>query len=162
MTAMKKMPHRALPYDFAGLLAKTQPRVRSLVMYNTSGASAIEFALIIPLFIVILMAIIEFGMIFYVQNSIQSAARDIGRQLSTNRLAMADAPSAARKEIGLWLIDQVKVSVTQSAPTNPAANDITVDISVSALNAAPTNFLGTFYADTTLHGVATMRQEPLL
>ena len=43
------------------------------------GASAVEFALILPVFVVIIAAILDFGFIFAQQVSLNNAARDAAR-----------------------------------------------------------------------------------
>ena len=48
------------------------------------GAAAVEFALIVPLLVMILFGIIEFGYAFYVQASVAGAARVGVRNYSIN------------------------------------------------------------------------------
>ncbi len=46
---------------------------------NRQGSMAIEFAFVGPLFIVILMAVLEFGRMFWHQSSLQFAVEQVGR-----------------------------------------------------------------------------------
>jgi len=55
------------------------------------GAAAVEFALVLPLLIVLLLGIIDFGLYYYNDLQLTHAARDAARYLSVNNLAGADA-----------------------------------------------------------------------
>lgn len=60
---------------------------------DQKGASAVEFALILPLLVVILFGIIEFGLILYDQQVITNASRDGARAGIVNqtpRMGFAD------------------------------------------------------------------------
>lgn len=48
-------------------------------MFNERGASAVEFALLLPLLMMILFGIIEFGMALYRQSIITNASREGAR-----------------------------------------------------------------------------------
>ena len=132
--------------------------LQSPLARREDGVSAVEFGLILPVFVVLLMGIIEFGMIFFAQNSAQNAARDIVRRVATNKLPAANAASEAAKQTATWVTPYQTVTVTQSAPGTPT-NQITVDISFPVLRAAPTGFLSSIYGSTTLDVRAIMQQE---
>ncbi|MCU1440627.1 MAG: TadE family protein [Rhodoglobus sp.] len=62
------------------------------------GAAVVEFALILPILIVLILGLIEFGRIFNVQISITNAAREAARTMAIENdpaLARADAINAA-------------------------------------------------------------------
>lgn len=48
------------------------------------GATAVEFALVVPVFLLIVVAILEFGRMFWIQNSIQFAVEEAGRFAMVN------------------------------------------------------------------------------
>jgi Flp pilus assembly protein TadG len=50
----------------------------------TSGATAIEFAIVLPVFLAVIMGIMEFGRMFWVQSTLQHSVEQ------TARLAMAE------------------------------------------------------------------------
>jgi len=52
---------------------------RSMRMFNERGASAVEFALLLPLLMMILFGIIEFGMALYRQAILTNASREGAR-----------------------------------------------------------------------------------
>jgi Flp pilus assembly protein TadG len=50
-----------------------------LILKNQKGASAVEFALILPLLILVIFGIIEFGLLLYNQQVITNASREAAR-----------------------------------------------------------------------------------
>lgn len=87
--------------------------VGSPVRERQSGAAMIEFALVLPLLLVLLMGIIDFGLYFYNDLQLTHVARDAARYASVNRLEQArDVLNAARL-----------VSVTAAALTVPPEAD---------------------------------------
>ena len=126
---------------------------------GASGATAIEFALILPVLLIMVLGIVDFGMVFYAKTSTQNTARDIVRQIATNRLKVADATTTAKSQVATWLVSYTTVSVTQTAAGDPTKNEITVDVAIPASKAAVTSFFSGLFSTVTLHGKATMQQE---
>lgn len=137
------------------------PTERSIFSDNR-GVSAIEFALIGPMFIGIFMAIAEFSMIFYCQNSAQNAARDTIRQLSINRITSSQAQTNVLSELPAWVVNSATVSVSQTSITDPTSNLIGIDVTFPASAAAPTGFFSSIYGSKIISAKATMVQEPPL
>jgi Flp pilus assembly protein TadG len=119
------------------------------------GASVVEFALIVPLLIVLVLGIIEFGHAFQVQGTLSAAAREGARVM-----ALQSNPAAAR------------TAVRGAAPTlDPAITDTQITISPAACPVTTTTtanvrvtirypmpFLtGFFGADVDLTGTGVMR-----
>jgi Flp pilus assembly protein TadG len=61
---------------------------------NERGAAAVEFALLVPVLMLILLAIIEFGYAFFVQASVAGAAR-VGMRNYAINYAVPDAQATA-------------------------------------------------------------------
>jgi len=65
------------------------------------GQSLVEFALVIPVFLIILMGVVDFGMAIYKFNGVSQAAREIARVtsvhpcLGTSPCSPGSPPSAA-------------------------------------------------------------------
>lgn len=119
------------------------------------GASVVEFALVVPLLMVLVLGIIEFGHAFQVQGTLSAAAREGARVM-----ALQSDPAAARG------------AVRDAAPTlDPAITDAQIVISPAACPVAttatanvrvtisyPMPFLtGFFGADVDLTGTGVMR-----
>lgn len=58
---------------------RTSPLIRA-VQHRESGAAAMEFALIMPVFVLLLSGIMTFGIVFAQQLSLANAARQTARQ----------------------------------------------------------------------------------
>jgi Flp pilus assembly protein TadG len=127
-----------------------RPRLRA-----EHGASAVEFAFIVPLLLVLVLGIAEFGHAFQVQGTLSAAAREGARVM-----ALQNDPAAAR------------TAVRDAAPTlDPAVTDAQVTVTPAACPATdattqnvrvtvayPMPFLtGFFGAGIDLTGTGVMR-----
>ncbi|MGH1571313.1 TadE/TadG family type IV pilus assembly protein [Methylobacterium sp. P31] len=135
-------------------------RLRRKFENDSSGSSAVEFALLLPILVTIIFGIIEFGLIIFTLNTAQSAARDATRQLATNRITASQAQSVVLQQLPRWVAAGTSVSVSQTNPTNPSSNQFTTDVSFAARAATPTNLLAWAYGNTILHAKVSMQQEP--
>ncbi len=126
---------------------------------SESGVSAVEFAIIVPVLMTIVMGVLEFGMILYTFNSSENAARDVARRLATNRLTTAQASDTAKAELPGWASPSATVTVAQSAPTDPSQNQFTVSIAIPAKSATASNFLVGLYGSVTLNSKVVLQQE---
>ncbi|GAA4106103.1 TadE/TadG family type IV pilus assembly protein [Enteractinococcus coprophilus] len=89
------------------------------------GASAVEFALVAPLLIALLLGILAFGHAFHVQSVLSNAARDAVRVVSlANATHETDAHSAARQ-----------TAITSAQPSVSLKNDH-INITPDACGAA--------------------------
>ena len=118
------------------------------------GAAAVEFAFIVPLLLVLVLGIAEFGHAFQVQGTLSAAAREGARVM-----ALQNDPAAAR------------AAVRNAAPTlDPAVTDAQIEVSdvcpptttttrnVRVTVEYPMPFLtGFFGADIDLTGTGVMR-----
>lgn len=91
------------------------------------GAAVVEFALVLPLLILMTVGIIAFGYMFHIQSVIDNAARDGVRVgvLTTG----TDAADRAR----------ATAQASASSAIAVADEDIIVDLSACAVLASPTN-----------------------
>ena len=80
-----------------------------------SGATAVEFAFMAPIFLVVLFGLIEFGRLFWLDASLRYAVEEVGRDAMAEytRTYWAD-PSVSDSD----LIDAVKTSSEASLPTS--------------------------------------------
>ena len=96
------------------------------------GAAAVEFALVLPLLVVLLMGIIDFGLYFYNDLAVSHAARDAARYLSVNNVAGANA---AVSKLTLVSAAQPTASLTPATSGNPAT--VTLQTSYRFLTPLP-------------------------
>ena len=96
------------------------------------GQSMVEFALILPIFLLILCGIIDFGWLFYNQLSLNNACREGARYAVVHTADDADtgAITAHIENLSSTVIsnDGVRITVTYTTPNDPTAGDIRVDM----------------------------------
>lgn len=63
------------------------------------GASAVEFALILPVFLLLVMGSLQFGWILFVRHELYAAAQQICRQLALGADTAATATTALQQEM---------------------------------------------------------------
>jgi Flp pilus assembly protein TadG len=113
------------------------------------GAAAVEFALVLPILVLILFGMIEFGGVYNAQLMLTGAAREAAREMTVGGV-LAEAETVARDAaIGVPPADLV-VAIVPAACA--AGNDVTVTVTYDR------PFLtGLFGATVELTGVATRR-----
>ncbi len=113
----------------------------------------VEFALVVPLLVVILFAIIEFGRLWMTMNVLTSAAREGARVAAVSASNMNAARAAAQSVLNGAQISGATITI--SGPN--AANEVRVTVS---LNYAPiTAGLIPGLGNMTLSRTATMHWE---
>lgn len=94
------------------------------------GATVVEFALIIPLLLILLMAIIELGALFWVNMTMQHAVREGARYAITGRFDLDPNPNPADRLRPAAVAEKIKLSslglydsvVTDMVVTDPDGN----------------------------------------
>lgn len=118
------------------------------------GATAVEFALVLPILLVLVIGIIEFGRAYHVQTTLSNAARDGARVMALQDSATAARATAKDSASGLSLTDSM-IAVT---PTR-CASDMAAPGQVSVTIAYPFALVSGLLPldDFTLTGRGTMR-----
>ena len=108
---------------------------------DTRGSIAVEFALILPVFLLLMLGGLELGFVLYTGSSIQNAARNAVRQLALGTLDRDDLKASIDAAIPSWAVDAYTFSISDSDPGDKSKNEITVLLAVDAAQAAPIQFL---------------------
>lgn len=117
-----------------------------------AGAAAVEMALVLPFALLLLMGIIQFGALLYLQNTMVNVANDVARRVAVGELTTAAGETLAEDRLSDW-------SATFTANvTEPTSNDVQVDISVPLADATIVDF-GHLLDAGDLTAQATMRKE---
>ena len=119
------------------------------------GASAVEFGMIVPILLVLLLGIIEFGHAFQVQGTLSAAAREGARRMALQN-DTTDARDAVRDAAGSLdpAITDAQISIDPASC--PIAADTDTDVIVTIEYPMP--FLtGLFGASVDLTGRGVMR-----
>lgn len=130
-------------------------------MYNLikdrSGVAAVEFALVMPLVLILFLGIIQFGFILFIQNHMFDVARDSVRRFAVGETTQAETVQYAQDTLLNWDITYTVV-VTPPNPDNPNDNDVDIQISLPRSSVAIVDILGVFQTGT-LVASATMLVE---
>jgi Flp pilus assembly protein TadG len=118
-----------------------------------SGAAAVEFAIVLPIFLLLLFGIIQFGSVLFLHNNMVNAARETARRMSVAELDAAGAEAYAANYLAGW---NLTFTVTAADP-GTGSTDVSVQISVPAADAALINFPIAWPGN--LVAEATMRPE---
>ena len=126
---------------------------------DQSGAAAVEFAMVLPLLVMLMTGILDFGFLFFVQHNMVSAARESARALAVQSVTETQAEQMAHDKLDGWAT--FVVDATEPDPANPADVDVVVTITVPIQDAAPIglifDMIGGFAGD--LNAQVFMRQE---
>lgn len=99
--------------------------------YTQKGAAMVEFALVLPLFLVMVFGIIEFGLLLFDEAVITNASREAARSAIAFRnpkLTIVDIQAVANNYTGSHLISfgsGASSTVTASPLPSPTTNPIT-------------------------------------
>ena len=121
------------------------------------GSALVEFAMVIPIFVLFLTGIVQFGMVLFLQSHMSDVARDVSRRLAVGDLSATEAVVAAESSLINWGIDY-SVQVIEPDPSDPDDKDMTVSISAPMEQAAMFDLLG-ILEGSTLAASVTMRLE---
>ncbi len=125
------------------------------VIERREGISSVEFAIIGPVFLLILFGMISFGSVLYTHNNMINAAREAARRMAVGDLNTTEAEAYANTYLSNMGVT-FTVDAQDPAPGDP--DDVSVDISVPAEDVALVNFPGIFDGRT-LQVTVTMLKE---
>lgn len=129
------------------------------------GQSLVEFALILPVFLILLFGVIEFGLLLYNQHVITNASREGARYGIVVR-----APRRTADEItavvDAYCADHMVTFGTQTPPTTSVTStgqsfgdDLTVEVTFHYDFLLLPNFIANFMGGTDLRAHTTMKME---
>ena len=107
------------------------------------GAVMVEFAIILPVLLLILLGIVEFGRAYNVQVSIQAAAREGARELALRPSNPTIVDDAARTGAPSVTIDSIAQTPCPATGDGKATVKITEKFSFLALPFAPIDLTAT-------------------
>ena len=125
---------------------------------SDSGATAVEFAFVLPVLLMIMAGIIQFGAVFFLQNNMANAAREAARALAVGSIeTKAESKQLVEQKLVNWGVT-FGVATSIPDPGNAADTDFTVTITAPLSEAAIFDYLGVFEGGT-LRASASMREE---
>ena|SRR5437764_8532325 len=127
------------------------------------GQAVVEFAVVLPVLLLMLLAIYQFGVVFVNYMDVTSAAREGARKAAVSRTAgtcstdNSNATSAARGAASDLKQSSLTISITATCTNNAYVQGS--DVSVSATYPYSINILGLVVSSGTLSSSTTMRVE---
>jgi Flp pilus assembly protein TadG len=136
---------------------------------RSSGQALVEFAIVVPLLMLLIGGIVQFGIIFWGQNTLTQIARDTGRWASTQincddasvimtANSIADQSSLIGKTAP-WTPESANVEVTWGSPCPPPTNQQVAFVSITLHHRVPI-FFPWVPGDGDLTTSAQFRMEP--
>src|SRR5512143_2127253 len=136
-----------------------------------SGAALVEFALILPLLLLLTMITTEFGRAIYQYNTIVKSLRGAARYLSvqtpgdastltaaTNLVVYGNAAGTGSPLVPGLTASQVATPTWQTAGSNPLINTVTVTVTGFTFHSLVSSVCGLPFVDIPFHDIsATMR-----
>lgn len=106
---------------------------RRLTRCGDSGSAALEFAFVAPIFFTLLLGIIQAGIVFFAQETLQNAVFDSGRQIRTGQSQTA---ALSQSQFRTQICNEVAALLNCTASTNG------VSLLQFDVNAYPAGFAG--------------------
>lgn len=127
-----------------------------------SGQSAVEFALVLPILLLLVCGIIDFGWLFYNQLSVENACREGARVACVNTaLSKQNLDKTAEDKVKENIasnLQSLDVDVTLTNTSDPASGDVIVEVKADMRTLTPV--LGVVYgAKKQLSYKVTMKAE---
>lgn len=120
--------------SFDGSLPLAQEKLqRSCRMFrrNRRGAAAVEFAVILPVFVLLIFGMIEYGRMVMVQQVITNASREGARKAVLDGATTAQVETVVEEYLASGSIGGATVTVTPDPPSSAESGDpVTVAVSV--------------------------------
>ncbi len=143
-------------------LVRLRRRARS-----EDGAELIEFSLTLPLLLLVVLGIIEFGFLFQEYEVVTNAAREGARIAVLPHYSQADAQTRVTQYITAGGLDPARTTVlpvtTQSVPVGGGCVSV-MNVGVEYTHPVPflsgiTSYFGSSFGTITLRGNSSMRAE---
>lgn len=131
--------------------ARSRRRLASPLL-GERGAAAVEFALVVPLLLMLLVGIVEFSKAFNAQATLSAAAREAARTMTLAN-DVTQARTAAQTAAGVLGLSSSSVSITPA--TCAADGSTTVKVTITYHQTFVAGLLGSAGVDLT--GTAAMR-----
>jgi Flp pilus assembly protein TadG len=132
------------------------PRSQRALARSQRGATAVEFAIVAPIFFLFLLASFEFGWMNVLRHTADNAAYEAARAAMVPGATAADAVSKANSILSIVKARKAQVTVTPTVITDTTDHvTVTIDVPMSSNALAIPRFTGT----KTIHCTATLRTE---
>lgn len=125
------------------------------------AAATVEFAVVAPIFFLLVLGMIEYGRMVMVQQIITNASREGARTAVLDGTTTAEVTSTVNSYLTSGSISGATVAVTPNPPTNAEAGDpvtVTVSVPFSQVSWLPSPM---YLGGKTLSSTTVMRREAI-
>lgn len=130
-------------------------KIRISYLRNNRGQTLVEFALIIPIFLLLVFGMMDFGIVLNQYLVVTEAAREGARSAAVGN---SDSDSIAAARVAAATIDQGQLQVTVTPAAKISGSPVTVTVSNPVTIVTP--LISAFFpANFQVQGVAIMRVE---
>lgn len=140
--------------------AQKRQRSISALLNGSKGAALVELALVLPIMLLFVFGIFEFGRAMFITNTLNNAARYGARLavVSSAPLNVASLTTEIKNHTPLSVADlnQIEISIPNSSPSTGTAVTVTARLPFTPMIPLMADF---FPSGFKLRGEATMRYE---
>ena len=128
--------------------------------HRQQGSSAVEFGIVAPLLLMLIMGIVDVGNLLFVYNSMLNAAREASRSVAVAEQTAAQAKTTAETTLAKHRgkSGAIPFTVVVTVPATPADKEIKTTISAPLSQALMLDMFG-LMGSATMTAVSSMRQE---
>jgi len=126
---------------------------------NRRGAAVVEFAVIAPLFFLLVMGMIEYGRMMMVQQILTNASREGARRAVLDGVTASDVAASVQQYLTDSSVSGANVQVATGAPVPPdfaESMTVSVDVGFDQVSWLPSPM---YLGGKTLAASTTMRRE---
>jgi Flp pilus assembly protein TadG len=114
-------------------------KVLRSILRDCCGNTMVEFALVSPAFIALLLAITETALVFFAQEALETGAEASARSIITGQAQMKDATGAATGMTAAQLQERFRTTACAALPAFMTCSNVMIDVqSYSGFSAAST------------------------
>lgn len=153
------MTHQTNKRPYARFAARLRRITCALSRFkqHQGGVAVVEFALVAPILIVLLLGMFEFSWLFFQRHNMLTTAERGARGVATQTLTAAEAIAESQTTLTGWNITST-VTIVEPDPTNVNDRDVVVRISAPTQGVSITGFFN-FALPTNITVETFMRQE---
>jgi Flp pilus assembly protein TadG len=112
------------------LPAKWRRTSLARIAWFDQGASAVEFALLLPFLLVLACGLVELSNLFFVRSQLNEIVRDATRRLAVDAFSQEEARIFITEQLAKATSAQGEIDVTETSEPGTEAIDITVSLNV--------------------------------
>jgi Flp pilus assembly protein TadG len=123
------------------------------------GAAAVEFAVVAPVFVLLVFGMIEYGRMVMVQQVITNASREGARRAILDGVSASDVQTTVTTYLTNGTVTGATITLDPANPSSASAGQpvtVTVSVPYTAVSWLPSPF---FLGNATMTSSSTMRRE---